>query len=281
MPSAARGAFLRDATGTVHERARGSIRIVSLVPSLTELLFDLGLGDCVVGRTGFCIHPRARVRRVPKVGGTKDVRLDAVRALAPTHLVVNVEENRRECVEALRASVPHIVVTYPRRPEDNIGLYRLMGAIFGREHAAELLAKRFAAEVERLRQAVAAMARRRVLYLVWKNPWMAVNPGTYIAETLRLAGWDVLPVPPPTPYPQLPDNPEAWPRADLVLLPGEPYRFRERDRAELAACLGSGPAVRGIDGELVSWYGSRAIAGARYLRDLRLAERFARHDAGA
>ena len=104
---------VRDALGAVHPPAGPSPRIVSLVPSITELLFALGLGPAVVGRTTFCIHPAGAVGAVPRVGGTKKVRLDRLRALEPTHVVVNVDENDRDQVEAMRAFVPHVVVTHP------------------------------------------------------------------------------------------------------------------------------------------------------------------------
>jgi ABC-type hemin transport system substrate-binding protein len=117
---------LTDAAGTVHQPAGEDPRIVCLVPSITELLCDLGLSEQLVGRTGFCIHPREIVRTIPKVGGTKDVKLDRVRRLAPTHAVVNIEENRRETAEALAGFVPHIIVTHPRSPRDNLDLYRLL-----------------------------------------------------------------------------------------------------------------------------------------------------------
>ena len=118
------------------------IRIVSLVPSLTELVCALGLRPWLVGRTGFCIHP-ADLTEVPKVGGTKDVRLDRVRALAPTHVLVNVDENRRETAEELRTFVPNVVVTHPLGPDDNPPLYRLLGGIFGRDAEAERLCAAF------------------------------------------------------------------------------------------------------------------------------------------
>ena len=118
-----------DALGCVHERARGEVRIVSLVPSLTELLFALDLGPSLAGRTGFCIHPREGVRAVPKVGGTKDVDVAKVRAAAPTHLVVNVDENERALVDELRAFVPSVIVTHPIEVEDNFALYRLFGHV--------------------------------------------------------------------------------------------------------------------------------------------------------
>jgi hypothetical protein len=125
-------------------RRRGDVRIVSLVPSVTELLW-LGLAPHLVGRTGFCIHPREVVRSIPKIGGTKDVDVDRIRELAPTHLVVNIDENRKETVEELARFVPSVVVTHPLAPEDNLGLYRLLGGIFGRSAEAERLCEDFAA----------------------------------------------------------------------------------------------------------------------------------------
>src|SRR5690606_20279262 len=97
-------------------------RIVSLVPSITELLCDLGLGPQLVGRTGFCIHPRDIVEHIPKVGGTKDVNIEKIRKLAPTHLVVNIDENEKPTVEELAQFVPNIVVTHPLVPRDNLAL---------------------------------------------------------------------------------------------------------------------------------------------------------------
>ena len=112
-------------------------RIASLVPSITELLVALGLGEFLVARTGFCIHPAEAVRAVPKVGGTKDVNLAKLRGLAPTHVIVNVDENLRETAEALREFVPTLIVTHPQRPADNLALIEQM-----REHFGELARRR-------------------------------------------------------------------------------------------------------------------------------------------
>src|SRR5882757_3680103 len=162
-------------------------RIVCLVPSITELLCDLGLSERLVGRTGFCIHPWEVVREIPKVGGTKDVLMGRVRELEPTHVVVNVDENLREDAEALAEFVPHLVVTHPLEPRDNLALYRQMGETFGREAEAEALCERFEEAYER---ATANVGREQsVLYLIWRNPWMTVAPDTYIAQTLALFGW--------------------------------------------------------------------------------------------
>ena len=92
------------------------MRIVSLVPSITELVCDLGLAGALVGRSGFCVHPRETLKRVPKVGGTKDVSLDKVRALAPTHVLLNIDENQQATATALREFVPHLIVTHPLAP---------------------------------------------------------------------------------------------------------------------------------------------------------------------
>jgi ABC-type Fe3+-hydroxamate transport system substrate-binding protein len=262
-----------DAVGTAH-RTHDAPRIVSLVPSVTELLCALGLAHALVGRTGFCIHPRDVVRRIPKVGGTKDVRIERVAALAPTHLVVNVEENRREDVDAMRAFVPHVVVTYPRAPEDNVALYRLLGGVFDRQAEAGQLVGEFTTALEAARAAHAARPRERVLYLVWRKPWMAAGADTYIARTLGVVGWDVVPsvtsADVATRYPEVADD--AFPACDRVLLSSEPYRFTDAHRAEVAERAGL-PAARVtlVDGEMTSWYGNRAITGMAWLARYRAA----------
>jgi ABC-type Fe3+-hydroxamate transport system substrate-binding protein len=254
---------LADAAGTVHEPAGGDARIVCLVPSITELLCDLGLSEQLVGRTGFCIHPREIVRAIPKVGGTKNVKLDRIRRLAPTHAVINIEENRRETAEALAEFVPHIIVTHPQGPRDNLDLYRLLGAIFGREVTAE----RLCASFEHVYSGLSQPPRppRDVLYLIWREPWMTVAPHTYISRTLALFNWHTQPTAPAEPYPRVDITAFAG-KVDHVLLSSEPYHFRERHIAEVVAAV-DGAEVSLIDGEMTSWYGSRAIEGLRYLAE--------------
>jgi ABC-type Fe3+-hydroxamate transport system substrate-binding protein len=252
--------MLTDAAGTVHQPA-GDARIVCLVPSITELLCDLGLSEQLVGRTGFCIHPRETVRTIPKVGGTKDVKLDRIQGLAPTHAVVNVEENRRETAAALAGLIPHIIVTHPQGPCDNLDLYRLLGGIFDREANAKRLCASF--EDAYARASKEPRQPRRVLYLIWREPWMTVAPYTYISQTLALFNWQTQPTTTAAPYPQV--DLEAFAgEVDHVLLSSEPYHFRERHLAEVAAAV-DGADVSLIDGEMTSWYGSRAIKGLDYL----------------
>lgn len=258
---------LVDAAGRRHQPARGEARIVSLVPSITELVCDLGLAGSLVGRTGFCIHPREQVRRIPKVGGTKDVKLDVVRALAPTHLIVNVDENRRDTVDALAEALPamSVVVTHPCVPEDNIGLFRLLGTLFGREAEAERLVVDLQAALAEARGA--ALAPERVLYLIWREPWMTVAPSTYIAAMLAAVDWQVPAAGDAARYPAFDWDAPWLAGVERVLLSTEPYSFGAAHVDEVARLSGR-PATL-IDGEMVSWYGSRAVAGLRYLAAFR------------
>ena len=262
-----------DALGKEHPAATGIVRIVSLVPSITELLFSLGLQENMVGRTGFCVHPKAHVRRVAKVGGTKTVDVARIRKLGATHLVVNIDENPRPVVEELAAIVPNIIVTHPIQPDDNLGLYRLLGGIFGREAQAEALCTAFSRELEATREFAAGLAREHVLYLIWKSPWMTVSRETYISRMLDLIGWDTVPAQALSRYPSVDLGAEQMREVDLVLLSSEPYSFVERHVAGLRAELpvGRNPRIELIDGGMTSWYGSRAIEGLRYLRELRAA----------
>ncbi len=261
-----------DAVGHAHAAAEPGFRIVSLVPSLTELAIELGLREHVVGRTGFCIHPREIVRDIPKVGGTKDVRLDRVHALAPTHVIANIDENELPTVEALREFVPHVIVTHPQAPEDNAELYRLLSGVFHRQREAERLCGELQRELDVCR--AIEWSRERVLYLIWKDPWMTIASDTYIAQTLTCVGWDV----PHGPggergaarYPTLADLGAEVARVDRVLLSTEPFMFRAPHVEDLRARF-PGKSVELIDGEMTSWYGSRAIRGLAYLHRLRAA----------
>ncbi|MBS0321376.1 MAG: ABC transporter substrate-binding protein [Proteobacteria bacterium] len=256
-----------DWAGVAHPPAGAAPRIASLVPSLTALLFALDLGAHVVARTTFCLHPRERVRRVPRVGGTKDPDLARLRELAPTHLIVNVDENRRDVVDAARGFVPHVIVTHPAEPGANVRLYALFGAVFDRAHEAAVLARDLAAALAAADATIAALPRERVLYLIWRRPWMTVARDTYVGATLSRAGWDVVRVGSDARYPVVADDDAAWRDADRILLSTEPWAFRTRDA--LALARRTGKPVTLVDGTWTSWYGPHAIAGATALAALR------------
>lgn len=249
-------------------------RIASLVPSATETLVALGLGPCLVARTGFCIHPADAVATVPKVGGTKDVNLDKLKKLAPTHVVVNVDENRLDTAEALRTFVPEVIVTHPRRPEDNLALFEQLRAAFagqpGVDERAAALSAEFSAALARCR--AQAWPGEQVLYLIWRDPWMTVARDTYIATLLAEVGWRTWPAAQGGEhgagrYPALSGG-EPWlADIDRVLLSSEPYRFGPAHVAE-AQALCPRARVQLVDGELLSWWGARGAAGLDYLRGL-------------
>lgn len=247
-------------------------RILSLVPSLTELLFDLGLQSNLVGRTQYCIHPGDKVAAIPSVGGTKKIKMDRIGQLAPTHALLNVDENPKEMARDLEAMGIEVIVTHPMHPDDNIDLYRLIGGVFGASSAASKLIHEFTAARARLGDAL-ARPRQRALYLIWKDPWMAISADTYIANMLSLVNWQTV-----TPdaqeeasgdagrYPEINLNDAALESVDLVLFSTEPYAF---DRVTVSWFKETFPKhghkAHLINGEMTSWYGSRAISGLDYL----------------
>jgi Periplasmic binding protein len=249
-------------------------RIASLVPSVTELLAALGLAPCLVARTGYCIHPAALLAAVPKVGGTKDVNLAKLRRLTPTHVLVNIDENRRETVEALRAFIPEIVVTHPNGPEDVRALISQMATVFATVPGVAECAAELDAGLQAALHATVPDGRPEVpvLYLIWREPWMTVARDTYISRLLGRVNWRTQPAMDggergSARYPSLHGN-EPW-LAEVreVLLSSEPYAFTAAHVQE-AQALCPKARVRLVNGELLSWYGPRTAAGLAYLRGL-------------
>jgi len=249
-----------DALGIHHSPADFPARIISLVPSITELLFDLGLGDQIVGRTHYCIHPAPAVAAIPSVGGTKKIKYARLQALQPTHIILNIDENPRELADRLIADGLRVIVTHPQAPADNPPLYRLLGHIFNRQTEAERLVAAFEQALMTVQRQV--WPTRQVLYLIWRQPWMSVSRDTYIARMLALVGWETLPAESTVRYPELTLDRTLLDSADLILFSTEPYRFQPADLENFARDEHS-PAekLRLIDGEMTSWYGSRAITG--------------------
>ncbi len=267
MPTG-QGQPLIDAAGTLHHPAEREPRIVSLVPSITELLFDLGLGDRLVGRTHYCIHPAAAAA-VPSLGGTEKIRLDRLRACAPTHAIVNIDENPRELAEAIAALGVTVIVTHPNDPLDNLALYRLIGGIFRRDAPAAGLAARFRSAHDALVGAAGGWPARRVLYLIWNDPWITVSRDTYISRLLALVNWQTVAHDPAVRYPAIELAAALREGADLALFSSEPYRFTPGHIEAFRREHGAGGTVPlMVDGEMLSWYGSRAIRGLGYLHDL-------------
>lgn len=259
---------LLDAAGISHRPAGAGARIVSLVPSLTELLFDLGLGDHLVGRTAFCVHPAGRIKAVRSVGGTKTLNMAKLRQAAPTHILVNIDETPRALAEDLAAEGYTVIVTHPVEVADNLALYRLLGGIFDAGPAAAVLCTRFERAYAAAVREAEGRPRRRVLYLIWHDPWMTVTRATYVSKMLALAGWDTQPPVAERRYPEVVLDETMLSGVERVLFSSEPFPFTERHlEAFRTAHPRHADKALAIDAEMVSWYGSRAIAGLAYLAD--------------
>lgn len=242
-------------------------RIVSLVPSLTELLFALGAGARVAGVSDYCLFPEAELAALPRVGGQKDPDLGRLLSLSPDLVLCAKEENLRRDVEALgRAGVP-VYVTDVRTVEDALLLPRQLGPLCGAEEGAvEAVAAAMAAGIAKARaegrRRGGAGPRRRVLVPVWREPWIVAGSDTYINEVLSLCGAanaaaDLagLPGEPGRRYPKAEAAALRALGADLVLLPSEPYPFAEAHVEEAAAELGARAVL--CDGTVLFWYGPR------------------------
>jgi ABC-type Fe3+-hydroxamate transport system substrate-binding protein len=250
----------RDASGALVSLPVRPVRIVSLVPSITETLFCLGLADRIAGVTIFCSEPRHEVGRIPKVGREKDPDLSRIRALAPDLVLANMEENRRDVVDALRGEGVPVWVTFPRTVAEGIGLIRELGALTAATEAADALARPLEAALARL-LARAAAPRARVFCPIWRGPYMTVNRDTYVHDVLWTCGGENVFAACDTRYPTVTLDEVRRAAPDVILLPDEPYRFRTAHLADFAP-LGDVPAVRSgrihlVDGKLLSWYGPR------------------------
>jgi iron complex transport system substrate-binding protein len=241
------------------------MRIVSLCPSLTELVFDLGRGDDLVGRTKFCVHPAGRVERIEPVGGTKNPKIARIVELAPDLVLLNEEENRREDAEALAAAGVRCHVSFPRDVGETARMVREIGAVLGTPVEAEPIA----ADIERRAARVQGSARQapavRYAYLIWRNPWMVAGGDTFVTAMLALPGGVNVFGDHPDRYPTVTLEELAAADPDIVLLSSEPFPFKEKHTAELAAATGL-PRERMelVDGEYLTWHGSRTPDGVDY-----------------
>lgn len=224
-------------------------RIISLVPSLSETLCDVGLRDQLVGCTNFCVEPRDLHRTATRVGGTKDFDVSLIRSLSPTHILCNQEENPREPILELAREIPTLV-TFPKGPEDVPGMLRDIGRFLECETEKE------AGAIESLLKAPKRHLSRRFLYLIWQNPYMIAGPDCYISRTLESLGW-VNAYEGGERYPALDIEAMAACHADIILMSSEPYPFRRRDAERLKAQWPLAPRLARIDGQMLSWFGTR------------------------
>jgi ABC-type Fe3+-hydroxamate transport system substrate-binding protein len=241
-------------------------RIVSLVPSTTELLCALGLADALVGVTVYCVEPREVVRTRTRVGGEKDPDLATIQALAPDLIVANIEENRREDVEALRAAGLRVWLTYPRSVAESLAMIRELGEVTGAVAAARALLDSLEPLYAEVRARLAGRRPTPVFYPIWREPWMTVGRDTYIHDLLATCG-GLNVFGDRDRYPSVSLDEVAARAPEVVLLPDEPFRFRRAHLRDFEAYPGM-PAVRAgrlhlVDGKPFSWHGPRLADALR------------------
>jgi ABC-type Fe3+-hydroxamate transport system substrate-binding protein len=241
------------------------MRLVSLCPSLTELVFDLDRGDELVGVTSYCVHPADRVGRVENVGGTKDPDVARIVELAPDLVLMNSEENRLEDAEALEAAGVRVHASFPRTVPDTAAMVRDIARALARPAQGEAIARDIEVRATRVAEESRSLAPVRWADLIWRKPYMSVNRDTFAHALLELAGGVNVFGAEDERYPQVTATELARARPDVVLLGSEPYPFEARHADELAQLTGLSRAqVLLVDGEYLSWHGSRTPDGIDY-----------------
>ncbi|MCC7013268.1 MAG: ABC transporter substrate-binding protein [Planctomycetes bacterium] len=245
------------------------MRIVSLCPSLTELVFALERGDELVGVTEWCVHPRPAVDAIEKLGGTKNPKVARIAELAPDVVLMNNEENRREDAEALARAGVRVLSTFPRDVQDTAEMVREIGAALERRREAERIARDIEQRSRRVRDTARGLSEVRWAYLIWRKPYMSVNRDTFVDAMFRLAGGVNVFGAHEARYPEIQVAELTAADPQRVFLCTEPFPFESEHADELARASGL-PRERFViaDGELLSWHGSRTPAGIDYAESL-------------
>ncbi len=238
-------------------------RIISLVPSQTELLVDLGLLDNIVGITKFCVHPKDLRKQKTIVGGTKQVDVHKIKSLAPDIILCNKEENTKEIVEKLSHIAP-VHVSDVSTIDDTLSLIIQYGILFNKESSAHNMVFEIQQKLEEFTIKNTPSVKRKCLYLIWKKPFMTVGKDTYINHLLELNGFENT------------ISDDRYPEAtieqlkdpDYILLSSEPYPFTKKHIKEFQE--NTNAKILLVDGEYFSWYGSRLLGAFDYFTKLQL-----------
>jgi ABC-type Fe3+-hydroxamate transport system substrate-binding protein len=251
-----------DQTGRIADIPSSPRRIISLVPSQTELLYDLGLREEVAGITKFCIHPEEWFKNKPRIGGTKQLKMDIIHSLQPDLIIANKEENGKEQVDELAKHYPtwtSDVITI----EDAYGMIEQLGTIVGKKMEARILVDQVKDQFLQLKT---QDAKLKTAYLVWNDPYMTVGGDTFIHSMMEMAGFENV-YAGQTRYPELTIDQLRSGENELLLLSSEPFPFKQKHIDELKM-QGVKAKIMLVDGEMFSWYGSRMKYAADYFQDL-------------
>lgn len=238
-----------------------TMRIVSVVPSQTELLYALGLEDEVVGITKFCVHPTSWFKHKTRVGGTKTLNIELIKSLQPTLILANKEENVKEQIEALKDVCP-VYVSDITSFDEALTMMEIIGQWTNRVEMARELIEQLRYLSNRANQFKVDLS---VLYLIWQKPYMAAGSDTFINTMLCLGGWKNCVQ--QTRYPALTNQEIVSLNPDLVFLSSEPFPFKQKHIDALQLLLPNAKIIL-VDGEMFSWYGSRLLLSFDYFKQL-------------
>jgi ABC-type Fe3+-hydroxamate transport system substrate-binding protein len=241
-------------------------RIVSLVPSQTELLAHLGLENEVVGITKFCVHPHNWFEAKPRIGGTKTLNFEKIKALKPDLIIGNKEENERAQIEQLAARYP-VWMSDVRTLEDAYDMIGRVGELVGKSAEAQKLVATIQGRFSTNNQQLTTNNETRAAYFIWRKPYMVAGGDTFIGEMLRVAGFQNV-FSHKNRYPEISLEALEAAKPEIILLSSEPYPFSEKHFAPLREICPSAK-IQLVDGEMFSWYGSRLLHSATYFQKLR------------
>lgn len=246
-------------------------RIVSLVPSITETLIELGAAETVVGITTYCVHPENAVPHIPKVGGTKGFSTETIDELRPDLVIANKEENKKEQIATLREKY-RVFVTYPRTVDEAMKTVRDLGILTGRSPRASEITE----ALEDVIVSTPPTVRRKPLgtvCMIWRDPWMVAGVDSYVSDLLETFGFRNVFRPAEGRYPKTTLAAVLDRTPDVIFLPSEPYAFTEADRTDVESALderGHRAVVLPVEGSYLTWFGYRTGRGLRFLRDLKI-----------
>lgn len=256
----------KDQLGNHHTFNATPKRIVSIVPSQTELLYDLGLEDSIVGITKFCVHPIHFKATKKIVGGTKNVSFEKVKELNPDVIIANKEENTIEIVDELSQICP-VIVTDIYTIEDNLHMILDFGKLFNRRIEAQKWFDKINFAYKDFKKFIKDKPTKKAAYFIWKNPHMVAGKHTFINTLLDLNHFENI-------YKEKGRYPEVELKKirlegdpDLVFLSSEPYPFKDEDAFEIGRYTHHAKTVF-VDGEMFSWYGSRIFKSFEYFKQL-------------
>ena len=255
----------KDQMNRVFELSSTPKRIISLVPSQTELICDLDLESSLVGVTKFCVHPNHIKKSKTVVGGTKQIKLEKIKELKPDIILCNKEENTKEIVEACE-QICAVHVSDIKTTDDCLEMIQQYGLLFDSELEASEIVKAIQIEIKAFSTYISNLPKLKVAYFIWRDPWMVAGNNTFINYLLELNNFEnVFNLKDRYPEVILKELPEL----DLVLLSSEPYPFNKKHIIEIENRLSEKTKIKLVDGEMFSWYGSRLLKAFNYFKRLR------------